>query len=72
LRGHSAVELVIHVADHLIIILVSGFVETVGGVSPPSVQQASEEEGDDESGVHVGGMHDKQSTPLEGATGPGP
>jgi hypothetical protein len=62
----AGVELVVEIANVLVVVLVSDLVERVGGVTPPSVEQEGEEEGDDYSGVKAVGVDVKDSVSLEG------
>lgn len=51
--GHTAVQLVIHVTRQLIVVLISKFIKSIGWVAPPSIQQETEEEWEQESGVEI-------------------
>lgn len=52
-RRHTAVQLVVHVAWQLVVVLVSQLVQTVSRVTPPSVKQKAEEEWEQESCVEI-------------------
>lgn len=63
-RG-SAVELVVHVPWSLAIVFVHLLVVPVRGVAPPSVQQHTEEEGEDDSCVEVGRVDIEDAVALQ-------
>ena len=65
-RGHTGVELIIHVTRPFVIILVAHFVVPVGGVTPPSVEQEAEEERECEASVEVRSVDIEDPVPLEG------
>lgn len=65
-RDEAGVELIVKVADVLVIVFVSRLVERVGCVSPPAVEQEGEEEGNYKSGVKTVGVDVKDAVSLEG------
>lgn len=62
----AGVELIVEIANILVIILISDLVEGVSGMTPPSVEQEGEEEGNDYSGVKAVGIDVKDSVSFEG------
>ena len=69
-RDEAGVELVVEVADVLIVVLIPDLVEGVSGVTPPPVEQEGEEEGNDDSRVKAVGVYVKDSVSLKGRSGP--
>ena len=53
---YTSVQLVIHIFWQFIVKLIFGFVHSVSGMSPPSVQETEEEHWVNESGVKVRSM----------------
>jgi hypothetical protein len=69
-RRKSCVKFIIEVAKPLVVVLVPALVVSVGGVSPPSVEEEAEEEWHDESGVKAVGMSVKHPVSFEGTSCP--
>lgn len=64
-RRHASVQLVVHVAVEFVVVLVLHLVPGIGGVTPPAIQQESEEEWVDEAGVETVRVDVEQAVALE-------
>lgn len=64
-RWKSGIELVIEVAQPLVVVLISTLVVGKSGVSPPTVEQEAEEERHDEASVKTVSMGVEDTVSLE-------
>lgn len=69
-RWKPCIELVVEVAQPLVVVLVPALVVGEGSVSPPSVQQEAEEERIDEAGIKAVSMSVEDTVSLEGTCCP--
>lgn len=61
---HTGIELVVHVFRQFVVEFIFGFIHTVSGMSPPSVQEAEEEQWVNKSCVKVGSVNIEHTVPF--------